>query len=569
MAHLWFGDLVTMAWWDDLWLNEAFATWMSAKVIQEWRPKWDSDVSQVQRRSGALGADGLVNARKIRQPIVTNDDIRNAFDGITYGKGASVISMFELYVGAENFQKGVRRYLGEHAHKNATAADFLAAISKEAGKDVTAPWSTFLDQPGAPRVSMELKCEKGKTPVLALAQRRHLPVGSKGDAKQTWQLPVCVRWSVGGKESRACTLLASETGELPLEGAKACPDWVLPNDGMLGYYRSSLSGSTDPAKLLEKAGKKLSVPERVGVMGDLSALVGSGDIDVTTAFAALPIALKEDNRHMLGAALGLGWAIPEEMLPEALRPKLSEFQRTTFGPRAQKLGLTVSAKDDEDTRLLRPSMIAMVARDGKEPALRKKSVELAKAWLTDRKAIHPDMVDTVLMIAADTGDVPLHDALLAAAKTEKDRTDRNRMINALGSYRNADVVKGHLPLVLGDTFDTRDAVRLLWGASSSYLTRDTAVDFVKSNWDALIARLPQEGGADLVWIAAGGCDARRRDEARAYFDGRSTKYMGGPRTFAIAMEAMDLCIAWRERQRASAVSFLEKWKPGAALGPTR
>jgi cytosol alanyl aminopeptidase len=579
MAHLWFGDLVTMAWWDDLWLNEAFATWMTLKVIQEWRPKWDADVGQVTRRSGALSNDGLVNARKIRQPIVTNDDIQNAFDGITYGKGASVISMFEQYVGAELFQKGVRRYLAEHAHKNATAADFLSAISKEAGKDVAAPWGTFLDQPGAPRISMKLSCEKGKPPALELSQRRHLPVGSKGDTKQLWQVPVCVRWSQGGKEGKSCTLFSSETAQLPLEGAKACPDWVLPNDGMLGYYRSSLEGTSDavtgPAgrvdvlALLEKAGKKLSVPERVGVMGDLSALVGSGDVDVAQALSVIPAALKEDNRHVLSAALNLGWSIPEDMLPDALRPKLADFLKSTFGPRAQKLGVDVAAKDDEDVRLLRPGMFVMVARDGKDAALRTKSVQLAKAWLADRKAIHPDMIDPVLSVAADTGDVALHDALLAAAKTEKDRADRNRMLGALASYRSAEVVKGHLPVVLGTDFDTRDAMRLLWGASQSYLTRDTAVEFLKSNWDGLIAKLPKESGASLVWVAAGGCDAAKRDDARAYFDGRSTKYMGGPRNFAIAMEAMDLCIAWRERQRASAVAFLEKWKPGAALAPKR
>ena len=569
LAHQWFGDLVTMAWWDDLWLNEAFATWMTLKTLQEWRPKWDSDVGQITRRSGALGNDGLVNARKIRQPIVTNDDIGNAFDGITYGKGASVISMFEAWVGPEAFQKGVRRYLADFAHKNATAADFLAAISREAGKDVAGPFNTFLEQPGAPRVAMELKCEKGATPTLTLSQRRQLPVGSKGERKQTWQLPVCVRWSAGGKDGRACTLLSTETAQLPLEGAKACPDWVLPNDGMLGYYRSSLTGTTDPVKLLEKAGKKLSVSERVGVMGDLSALVNSGDLDLNVALAALPIALKEDNRHILSQALNLGWSIPEEMLPDTLRPKLSEFQRTTFGPRAQKLGLEVAAKDDEDTRLLRPGMIWMVAKDGKEPALRGKSVQLAKAWLADRKAIHPDMVDTVLGVAADTGDVALHDALLAAAKTEKDRADRNRMLGALSNYRNLEVVKGHLPVVLGSDFDTRDAMRLLWGASSSYLTRDLAVDFVKANWDGLIAKLPKDAGSNLVWIAAGACDEKRRDDARAYFDGRSTRYLGGPRNFAIAMEAMELCIAWRERQRAVAVQFLEKWKPGATLAPKR
>lgn len=201
--------------------------------------------------------------------------------------------------------------------------------------------------------------------------------------------------------------------------------------------------------------------------------------------------------------------------------------------------------------------------------MRTRSVQLAKAWLADRKAVHPDMIDTVLGVAADTGDVALHGALLAAAKTEKDRTDRNRMLGALSQFRSVEVVKGHLPVVLGADFETRDAMRLLWGAASSYLTREAALEFLKANWEPLLAKLPKEAGAGMVWMAAGGCDAKSRDEARSYFDGRSTKYMGGPRTFAIAMEAMELCMAWRERQRGPALGFLETWKPGAALAPKR
>jgi len=563
LAHQWFGDLVTMAWWDDLWLNEAFATWMTTKVIAAWRPKWDADVSAVARRSGALGSDGLQNARQVRQPITSNDDIVNAFDGITYGKGASVISMFESWVTPAAFQRGVKRYLEQHAHGNATAADFLSAISQEAGKDVSAPFATFLDQPGAPRVAMELVCQKGGAakPVLKLSQRRHLPIGSKAEPAKTWSVPVCVRYSVKGKQERACTLLGAATGELPLPGAKACPDWVLPNDQMQGHYRASLTGAADLPSLLTKARKDLSIAERVGVLGDMSALIGSGDLDLSAALTTVPLIAGEENRHLVNAAMGFAWTLNDVVVPDALRPKAEAFIRHHFGSRAKKLGLQVRPADDEDTRLLRPGLVSLVAREGKEPGLRKQALELSAMWLADRKSVHGDLIDTVLSIAADTGDPALHGALLDAVKVEKDRADRNRMLGALSVFREAPLVKAQLPLALGAEVDPREAMRLVWGAAGDFRTRDLAVEFVEKNWDALIARLPKDSGAGLVFVAGGYCDERPRDDARAFFDGRSTKYMGGPRNFAIAFEGIDLCMAYRARQRPVVTAFLEKWKP--------
>jgi alanyl aminopeptidase len=550
-----------MVWWDDIWLNEAFATWMASRIITAWKPAWGGVVDRVNSRSRSMESDSLVAARQIRQPIQTHDDIDSAFDGITYGKGASVISMFESWVTPDAFQKGVKAYLEKHSHQNATAADFLGAISQAAGKDVATPFNTVLDQPGAPRVAMELVCPKGGKPKLELSQRRQLPVGSKADANKVWQVPVCVRWSVKGKAERACTLLTEARGQLELTNAKACPDWVLPNDQMQGHYRASLTGAADLPSLLTKARKDLSIAERVGVLGDMSALIGSGDLDQSAALTTVPLIAGEDNRHLVSAAMGFGWALNDVVVTDALRPKAEAFIRHHFEKRAKKLGLNVGLKDDEDVRLLRPGLVSLVAVPGKEPSLRKQALELAAMWLADHKAVHPDLVESVLAIAADTGDAPLHAALLEAVKGEKDRADRNRMLGALSAFREPALVKAQLQLALGTELDPRESVRLVWGAAGDYRTRDLAVEFVQKNWDALVARLPKDSGAGLVWVAAGYCDEKPRDDARAFFDGRSTKYMGGPRNFAIAFEGIDLCIAYRARQRPAVTAFLEKWKP--------
>lgn len=560
LAHQWFGDLVTMAWWDDLWLNEAFATWMTPRILEAWQPTWAQDVGQVNRRHGAMGSDSLVNARQIRQPIVSNDDIANAFDGITYGKGASVIGMFEAWVGRETFQKGVRAYLEKHAWKNATATDFLSAIGEASGKDVATPFHTFLDQPGAPSITFALSCPKKGAPSVALSQRRSLPVGSKGDAAKTWKVPVCVRWSSKGVESKACTLLEGATGTLELAGAKSCPDWLLPNDRYDGYYRASLTGPLSLVEVYKKGGAKLSVPERIGLLGDVSALVRSGDIDAAAMLELAELVSKENDRHLFGYGLGFASMAGNDLLPEALRAKHEAFVRALFSKRFEALGLVPKPGEDEDTRLLRPQLIGTLGWHGKDPKLLAQVRTLAEQWLTDRKAIHPDVLDVVLSLAGGFADAALHEKFLAAAKVERDRADRGRLLGAVADTHDRALVQAQLPLALGDTFEMREAMRLVWGAANDFRTRDLALSFVQTNWDAMIARLPKDGGAGLVWLSSGLCQEKARDEARAFFEGRSTKYLGGPRNLALAMEGIDLCIAWRARHAASTIAFFEKRK---------
>jgi alanyl aminopeptidase len=172
---MWFGDLVTAAWWDDIWLNEGFASWMANKILNQYRPEWKMNISELNATEGAMGTDGMVSARKVRQPIGSNDDIANAFDGITYNKGSALLNMFENYMGPEPFQEGIRRYLTQYAWKNATSTEFLAALGG-ANQSISTAFSSFLDQAGVPLLSMQLDCGGGRTQ-LDLSQERFLPMG--------------------------------------------------------------------------------------------------------------------------------------------------------------------------------------------------------------------------------------------------------------------------------------------------------------------------------------------------------------------------------------------------------
>ncbi|MBV8820052.1 MAG: M1 family metallopeptidase, partial [Acidobacteriaceae bacterium] len=314
MSHQWFGDSVTTAWWNDIWLNEAFATWMENKMVAEWKPEWNIDVTQVESRLGAMGIDSLVSSRKIRQPIASNDDIANAFDGITYEKGAAVIEMFEHWIGSDTFRQGVRQYIRQHANGNATTADFEAAISKAAGKNITPAFDSFLDQAGIPLLTASLECG-GAHPALKISQKRSLPLGSPGASPQTWQVPVCVKYGADGKAYSECELMTDPRTSIELKHAKACPDWILPNDGEVGYYRVAYEGELLD-QLLGKNADKLSTAEKVGVLGDVRALVSSAQISPKQALALVPELRNDSHRQVVESVLSIAELTTSRSVPQ-------------------------------------------------------------------------------------------------------------------------------------------------------------------------------------------------------------------------------------------------------------
>jgi cytosol alanyl aminopeptidase len=558
-AHLWFGDLVTMAWWDDLWLNEAFATWLASKMVGEWKPEWGFAENGVLARDGAMTADSLAASRKVRQPIETADDIHNAFDGITYAKGGRLLAMFERWVGADTFRKGVQRYLKAHPHGNATAADFLSAVSAEAGTDIAPAFSSFLDQAGVPLIQMDLACETKRPPVLKMRQERYRPVGSEIETAAVWQVPVCVRWGGSGQEGRACTLLGGREGTLPLEGASACPEWLVPNEDGAGYYRSQLTGD-GLERLL--ASEVPSVKERIALVGDLAALVYAGRVPYARALAVVPDLARHPSRHVVQAALALAGRV-RTLVPPALAPAHSRWIRDTYGARARELGWHPRPDDGEETRALRVSLLGLVAGVGEDPELAGEAGLLADAWLRDRRAVDPEMVDVVLRTAARYGDAALFEVWRKAALEEKDRNERRRLLAALGGFRDEGIARSALALILSADFDIRETFGIAWQLSASRETRTLAYDFVKTNFDTLVARLPRDGASGFASFGASLCEESAVGELESFFKERTARFRGGPRRYAQALESLKLCIALREAQGSSAAGALSRYGAGS------
>jgi alanyl aminopeptidase len=556
LAHQWFGDLVTAAWWDDIWLNEAFATWTAAKIVDQWKPDWEHHTEGVKARAIALENDRLVNARKIRQPIESSHDIYNAFDRITYQKGATVLAMFERWVGPEVFRRGVQRYLEKHAWGNATAVEFVAAISAEAGRDVWPAFATFLEQPGAPLVTVELSC-RGK-PAVTLTQERYLPVGSTGSAAARWQIPLRLRYGAGATEANTSTLLtdASATVSLPIS---ACPDWVSVNDGGTGYFHTLYRGPLLD-RLLADGGKHLSLPERMALVDDLSAAAQAGKLPVPQLLGALTTLAKDPSRELTVKVAQVVAGLRAHLVPDALEPAYARFVRGLFGARARALGWSPRPDEDDDARLLRAELLPLVAVEGDDADLREEAGRLVQAWLLDATALSPDLIVPVLRTAAAAGDRALYDRLLTAARETRTPETRRQLLTALSQVRDPALARASLPLLLDGPFDPRDALVLLTGASEQPTTRGVAYEFVKEHFDALSARQPPTWFARQPLLSGNQCDETHRKDLAAFFGERAPRFPGGPRALALALESVHLCEALVQSQQASVAAFLKKYQ---------
>jgi alanyl aminopeptidase len=556
IAHQWFGNLVTLAWWDDLWLNESFASWITPRIVEEWQPTWDSRVQKVQNRSTALTADSLVTARRIRQPIENTWDIRNAFDHITYTKGAAVLMMTEEWLGRDVFQRGIQRYLRAHAGGTATMKEFLGAISEAAGHDVGGVLGTFLDQGGAPIISATVDCS-GPAPKAVLSQRRYLPIGSTGDTARTWRVPLCVRYGAGASTGRACTVLETERAELELPGVKSCPEWLFPNAEGAGYFRAQVPGEA-LRKLLKVADTRLTRSERVALLGDARALARAGALPAGDVLALAARFAEDKDRQVFSASLELLEVVDRRMLSGQRLADFSRFLRETYGPRARRLGFTPRATEDEDTRLLRPKLLELAGRWGGDPKLVAEARKLTDKWLKERSAMAPDVVSSVLSISATQAGAEYSPRFQAALKTEKERKVRQQLLGALGSVTDPVLVRQQLPLVLDPSTDTREVMWMLFGPSQEPETREVVYAFVKENYDALAARMPEALVGNLARVGGAYCDAEHRKDVAAFFTERNARTASGPRVLAQVLERVDLCVALKEAQGASIDAFLSK-----------
>lgn len=560
LAHMWFGNLVTMPWWDDIWLNESFATWMAVRAVQTWRPADNPDLVLLQDVHEAMSIDSLTTARQIRQPVNDHHDIEDAFDYITYSKGGGVLTMFERWLGRDVFQKGIREHITKRPTGLANSDDLLAALSSAAGRDVGTPFRTFLNQPGVPLVEATLTCGADKKSSLRLRQSRYFPLGSTGDANKTWQIPVCARYGVGAKVSEACTLLTDREGALTLEGG-ACADWVMPNADGAGYYRWSL-----PAADLEKLRKVIgarTVRERMSFVDSVRAGFARGTINTAEAMAALEPLARDPHPSVALAPMGLVRGGRDWMAGDAAALAAIEgYGRKTYAAAAKDLGWDPRKGESPERQLLRKEVLGFMAMTARDPAVRAEAARRGKAYVGfgGDNALHPEAVDPnlaqiALSVAVQESDAAFFDAVLAKLPPAEDPVLRGSLVGALSSALRPELAARARALLL----DTRVHATEILGAINNQIdfteTREPTWKWVQDNLEALVKRMPPRRAARLPRVMNRFCDADHARAVQAVFSGKVGALDGGPRNLANSLEQIRLCSARREAQSAGLRGF--------------
>jgi aminopeptidase N len=540
MAHQWFGDLVTMQWWDDIWLNEGFANWMQTKPVAAWKPDWQMELSEVRANQAAMRLDALRSTRAIRAKASTPAEIFELFDAIAYEKGAAVLRMIEAWVGEEAFRAGVNAYIERFKYGNARAEDFWTTLAAATGKPVDRVMPTFVDRPGVPVIGVEMTCA-GDRGTVVVTQERYAeagaPAGDSGNG--VWQVPVCLRTSSG---KTVCELVTQRRATVGLD---ACPAWVVANAGARGYYRSAL-----PTAMIGKIAadlSKLPPTERLQILADEWALVRAGRHGVDS-YLDLASGFGSEQIDRVLATLGEALAtIGDYLTTDETRAPFRGWVRQLFAPAAKAAGGSGSPGDDDNTRALRATVLRVLGGVGRDPDVLAKARALIEQELATPESIEPTLLDVVVTLAAIEGDAALYEKYLAQSKAANEPEDARRYLYGLAAFSDPALVRRTLDYALGSDMRSQDAPLVIGSLLRNPAARRLVWDLLRARWDEVQKKVGAFNGTTaIVGSLASFCDVTAAEGVRRFFS--EHKVPGAERTLAQSLERISSCARLSQSQ---------------------
>jgi alanyl aminopeptidase len=553
LAHQWFGDLVTPKWWDDIWLNESFATWMEYKIAQMVRPEQDYSRETLRSALNVMRLDELPSARHIHNPVHGPDDIDNAFDDITYSKGGAVLSMFESYVGREQFRQGIHAYLTKFAFRNASAQDFIGTIAASTHHpEIVKAFNGFIDQPHIPLLETEVHCA-AKTASARVSQSTYMPVGIRLPQGH-WQVPMCL--SADGGASVCRLVEASQTVAL----GSTCPSVVVPNVDGAGYYRFTLD---EPHwQGLISGAATLSPADQLTLFHNLNAALRAGKASAADFFAvtkALAPAAQWDllnSNH--GGSMNLKDAFHDlritGVLAPAQIPALQVLIRETFGPRLTELGLAPKPGEAVPTALLRQALVELLVEEGRDPQLIAQLTKAAHAFVDsggkDHGGLPPELIQESLRAGVLGEGAAFGDALVAAIAKTHDEYFAQIAIYAVAGSEDRATLDQLLALALTPAIRTGDLRYVLRYYAGEPMGRVALWSWATANFDALKKRLSSRGMSGLPDIQRNACDPETKAALHAFVAPKVKELEGVGRVLSEDEERIDRCIAFKAAKGA-------------------
>ncbi len=550
VAHMWFGDLVTMAWWNGIWLNEAFATFMEMLAVDAWKPEWQRWVSFGVSRAAAMGVDGLHASRPIEYDVRAPRDCEAMFDLLTYEKGASVLRMLEQHIGPDTFREGVRLYLRWHEYENAETTDLWKALGEASSQPIPEVMDGWVFRPGYPLVEARVDGSR-----LHLSQRRFTYLrdpapGADDELAQLWRVPVTVRASVAGRVVDRKLLLAAAEDELALPGP---PEWVIVNAGGHGFYRVGYA----PALLDHLTANlgALAPIERFGLLSDCFALTQAGDLGAR-AFLDMTARFRDETDRNVWAVLVGALAYVNRVIDEHVRGSLEAFVRDRVGPAARQLGWTPRPGEDELTRQLRGDLLRALGVLGDDQDIQAEARELYARYRADEHAVDPNVLPALISILARAGGEAEYGEFLDRFRHARSPQEEQRYLYALAAFRQPELITGTLQRTVDGEIRSQDAPYVVRAMLTSVWARRLAWEFVKGHWESMRRLYPPSAFRRMFEGVSALARPEWEEEVRAFFPAHGIE-LGG-KILDQYLEQLRVAVRFREREASPIAGYLSE-----------
>jgi aminopeptidase N len=555
MAHQWFGDMVTMDWWNNIWLNEGFATWMENKPVAAWKPEWKVPEEVAQNRNSVLNLDAGKVTRTIRAEANTPDQINEMFDGITYEKAGAMLGMVENYVGEETFRKGVHDYLAAHIYGNATAEDFWNTQTSVSHKPVDKIMTSFVTQPGEPLLTFD-RANNGRVSVSQ--ERFFLNPKDNSGGDQSWTLPVCFK--SGDVNNAHCEILQNAQKQLPIPSAP----FFYGDSGATGYYRAAYDPA-DYKRILANVETALKPTERITFVGGQFALTQAGQSGIGD-YLGLAAALRNDPTPRVLDTVQE--ALNTTRSDIALEPKdklaLDAWIRQTYGASYAKLG-TPAKTDSLDKRELRATLLGILG-NANDPTAIAQARAITDQRLANVESVDPTISGTALYVAARHGDEALFNQLLHVFETVNDPIQKESALHALSIFREPALETRMLDYATSGKVRNQDAAVVFALGLRDDSTRDVTWQYIQDNWAKVKAQTTTASGGYLVGATGNFCSADKREEVTRFF---STHKLPATETALVrAQQNISACADLRAAQGPKLDQWIASQPSLAAASPT-
>jgi puromycin-sensitive aminopeptidase len=538
IAHMWFGDLTTMSWWNGIWLNEAFATFAEMLSVDKWKPEWKRWETFGVMRAAALVVDGLKSTRPIEFPVRWPQECEGMFDVLTYEKGGSVLRMLEQYLTEPTFQKGISLYLDKHKFANTETSDLWAALEEASKQPVVQMMDSWIFHPGHPLLSVQM-AKGGKA--IEVSQQRFFYISDAEGKKQLFHVPVMLRAKVG-KNTVTKKFLLTEAKTVVDFDDKV--EWVVLNDGGHGFYRVHYSSDLLQA-LTSNVFSILSPIERFNLVNDSWAAVVAGHMPLAQYLQTAMLFVDETDKNVW-SVLCSSLSYLDRVVPKEGRAAFEAYVRKLVKPAQERVGWQPQKSDGELTGQLRGLLIGTLSMLGNDKPTQDKVRELYGKYKADKTAVDPNIVSALVNTLAFVGDGEQYKQFINEFKSAKTPQDEERYMYALASFRDLGLLEKTLEMCINDEVRTQNAPYLVRSVMMNNVGREAAWNFFKKHYDTMNTKFPNNSIPRMCEGITALVEPRLEKDVVSFFTAHPVK--SGAKTVDQHMERLHVAVLFKERE---------------------